>query len=125
MGISVSSSGSFKNSLSFLTKARNSRTYLELDRYGQMGVAALARATPRDTGLTAESWEYKITKSYTGWSIAWYNANENDGANVAIMLQYGHGTGTGGYVPGYDYINPAIKPVFDKIADEVWKKVNS
>lgn len=124
MGISVGSSGSFNSSLTFLKKASNSSIYLELNRYGQMGVAALAKATPRDTGLTAESWEYKITKSRTGWAIAWYNENEKDGANVAIMLQYGHGTGTGGYVSGYDYINPAIKPVFDKIADEVWKKVN-
>ena len=97
----------------------------ELDRYGQMGVDALASATPLDSGETASSWGYEIQRSGKSFSISWTNTNTNGSVNVAIILQYGHGTGTGGYVPGRDYINPAIRPVFDKIADGVWKVVTS
>lgn len=97
----------------------------DLDKYGKMGVDALSRATPTESGRTARSWEYRITRNGTLTSIEWYNTNTPDGFPIAIMLQYGHGTGTGGWVSGYDYINPAMRPIFDKIADEVWKKVKN
>jgi len=94
-----------------------------LHRYGQMGVDALARSTPIDSGLTKAKWSYSVDQSRGKHSITWYNSNVEDGAVIAILLQYGHGTGTGGYVQGRDYINPAIRPLFDRIADEVWKEV--
>lgn len=95
--------------------------FKDLDRFGRMGVDALASATPLDTGETASSWGYKVTNTKSSAGIQWYNTNDK----VAILLQYGHGTGTGGYVQGKDYINPAIQPIFDKIADDVWKKVKN
>ncbi len=88
-----------------------------------MGVDALARATPVATSLTRNSWEYRIIKDRKNPGIEWYNTNVVNGVSVAILIQYGHGTGTGGYVTGRDYINPAMLPVFDMIADEIWKKV--
>lgn len=95
-----------------------------LDKCGKKGVAALEAATPADTGLTAHSWSYEVDKSRTHATITWSNSNvTRDGHPIAIMLQLGHGTGTGGYVVGRDYINPAMKPVFDEIEDEVWKAV--
>ena len=92
-------------------------------RYGKMGVDALASATPVDSGKTAESWVYDVQIGKGEMSIVWSNTNSNDGVNIAVILQYGHGTGTGGYVQGRDYINPAIQPVFDKIVDELWGEV--
>ena len=96
-----------------------------LDRYGQEGVDALANATPKESGETANSWRYRIIRKRGFVTIEWYNTHVNDGANIAVLIQYGHGTGTGGYVQGIDYINPSIRPVFDRIADEIWKKVKS
>lgn len=96
-----------------------------LESFGQEGVNALSAATPVDTGLTASSWRYEVTISTGSFSISWLNTNVQNGVPIAIILQYGHGTGTGGYVQGRDYINPAIRPIFDKIADEVWKEVGS
>lgn len=95
----------------------------DLDKYGREGVAALASATPKDTGKTADSWKYKIERSNGTTSISFYNTNVNKGSNIAILLQYGHGTRNGGYVQGRDYINPAIQPIFDKIAESAWKEV--
>lgn len=123
--LSASSTGSFKNTLSFLEKMKKGDLFRDLDRYGKMGVDALAKATPKDTGETSGSWSYKVTRTPRSTSIAWYNDETNDGANVVILLQYGHATGTGGYVAGQDFINPAIKPIFDKIAEDVWKKVTN
>lgn len=97
----------------------------DLDKYGRMGVDALSSATPKDSGKTASSWYYKITHDKGGASISFYNSNIQNGFPVAIMLQYGHGTGRGGFVQGRDYINPAIQPIFDKIADEAWKEVTN
>jgi len=94
-----------------------------LEIFAQQGVNALASATPIDSGLTAASWSYEIEQSGDSVSIRWVNNNIEDNVNVAVILQYGHGTGTGGYVSGYDYINPAIQPIFDQIADDVWKRV--
>jgi hypothetical protein len=94
-----------------------------LNKYGQMGVNALASATPVESGLTAQSWYFEVTSGGGYHRITWYNSNVNDGVPIAIILQYGHGTGTGGYVAGRDYINPAIKPAFDQIEEAVWREV--
>jgi len=96
-----------------------------MNKCGEEGVYALANSTPSDSGLSADSWHYKVEKSGKSYSIAWYNSDVENGFPVAIMLQYGYGTGTGGYVQGQDYINPAIKPVFDKISNDVWKAVTA
>lgn len=118
-------SGSFKNADAFLKKLSRNDIFKSLDSIAREGVAALASATPKESGLTAESWDYEVKQSRGGYSIQWTNSNVVDGVPVAILLQYGHGTGTGGYVYGQDYINPAIKPIFDKLADKVWKAVRS
>ena len=94
-----------------------------LDKYGKLGVDALKSATPTETGKTAESWSYEIKNNGSSAVISFLNTNINKGVNIAIILQYGHGTGTGGYVEGRDYINPAIQPVFDALANEAWKEV--
>lgn len=123
--IRVSSHGSFKRTITFLDRLRNGDAFKDLNKYGQMGVQALSAATPRRSGYTAGSWVYKIERSRGGVTIYWNNTNVNNGTKIAVIIQYGHGTGTGGYVSGIDYINPALRPVFDQIADEVWKKVTS
>lgn len=125
MGISFSTSGSFKNTESFLNKVVKLNVSTILHECGKRGVAALASATPQESGLAAASWDYLIEQSGGGYSITWVNNDNENGFPVAIMLQYGYGTGTGGYVAGRDYINPAMKPIFDEIADKVWKAVTS
>lgn len=123
--ISFESKGSFKKTENFLRKMAQKELFKSLERYGQEGVAALESATPVDSRKTAASWSYKVTSSKGQHSIEWTNSHVVAGTPVAILLQYGHGTGTGGYVQGRDFINPAMKPVFDKIADNVWKAVTS
>lgn len=123
--ISFSSSGSTKRTEAFLRKMAKGDIYQSLDAAASEGVAALVAATPIDSGLAADSWTYEIEKSMGAYSIKWLNTDVENGFPVAIMLQYGHGTGTGGYVQGQDYINPAMKPIFDKIANQVWKAVTS
>ncbi len=115
--------GDYDKTLKFLNRAATADFFKNLDRYGKIGVQALAKYTPEDSGLTADSWGYKVIKSESRPGIEWYNKNVNDGVNVAILIQYGHGTGTGGYVQGIDYINPAIRPIFDKIVEDVWGQV--
>lgn len=124
MGITIEHSGNFNRTEKFL-KAVQKRVYLKkLSKYGEEGAEALAAATPVRSGLTAESWKYEIEESSDGIKIIWSNDNERDGwFNVAIGIQYGHGTRNGGYVEGIDYINPAMRPIFEKIADEVWAEV--
>ena len=122
--ISVTSSSSNKTEI-FLTKMLKGDLFSSLERYGAMGVQALASATPKDSGLTASSWTYKVVKKKGFYSVIWNNTNTINGTPVAIILQYGHGTGTGGWVEGRDYINPAIQPIFDQMAEEVWKQVTS
>lgn len=95
----------------------------DLDEYGRAGVAALASATPVESGVTAASWRYEIDHNQDSVSISFYNDNVNKGVPIAIILQYGHGTGTGGWVEGRDYINPAIQPIFDRITEDAWKEV--
>lgn len=121
--IGIKTTGSFQGLDSFFKRVSSGAQFASLERYGSIGVDALARATPHDSGLTGASWQFKVSRSRGRYSIEWFNTNVVDGVNVAIILQYGHGTGTGGYVSGYDYINPAIRPVFDMIADNVWKEV--
>lgn len=94
-----------------------------LDKFGEQGVRALAEATPKDTGATADSWYYKIVNDGKSYAIQWLNSNVNEGVPIAIILQYGHATGTGGYVEGIDYINPAIQPIFERIARDAWREV--
>lgn len=125
MRVKIEVSGGFTKTERFLNRMKR-REYLNvLDEFGRDGVQALRNATPVDSGATAEAWDYEIkrTRGYT--EIVWTNSNINDGVPIAVILQYGHGTGTGGYVQGRDYINPAIRPVFDKIAEKAWKVVTS
>ena len=125
--ISIESKGSFDNLEAFLTKAKKGDILPQLERYGQMGVAALLVGTPAETGLTALSWDYQVVKKGGVYSIWWINTHMDDDGQVpvAILLQYGHGTGSGGYVQGRDFINPAIRPVMDQIAADVWRVVTS
>jgi hypothetical protein len=120
-----STSGSFDRTEEWLKRLAEGDIYSKLERYGQEGVDALSAATPRDSGETANSWYYEIVRDSTSWSIIWGNSNVVDGRPIAVLLQYGHGTGTGGYVQGEDYINPALKPIFDRIATEAWKAVTT
>jgi hypothetical protein len=123
--ISFTSRGSTKNAESFLKNAARTDILSLLNAYGQEGVDALSKATPVDSGRAAYSWDYEVTGSRGRYSITWTNSDVENGFPVAIMLQYGYGTGTGGYVQGQDYINPAMKPIFDRIANKVWKAVTS
>lgn len=123
--ITFSSKGDFRNTEKFLKKMSRRDIYRSLDRYGQEGVSALSSATPVESGLASASWSYEVELSKRSASISWLNHDVENGFPVAIMLQYGYGTGTGGYVQGRDYINPALKPIFDKIAESVWREVTS
>jgi len=109
--------------MGFLENLRTQKIFSSLDRHGRLGVEALARSTPSETGETANAWEYQITRGRGSFTIEWSNTHVEEDVNVAVILQYGHGTGTGGYVRGRDYINPAMRPVFDQIAEDVWKEV--
>lgn len=125
MRVKFEVSGSFTKTEQFINRMKR-REYLNvLDELGREGVQALRNATPVDSGKTAESWDYEIKRARNCTEIIWTNSNINDGVPIAIILQYGHGTGTGGYVQGRDYINPAIQPIFDKIAEKAWKVVTS
>lgn len=123
--IRIKHKGNFNRTERFLNGAKKLQIRNILDRYGREGVNALASATPIDSGKTADSWEYEVEMSGGSYAIYWSNSNVNQGVSIALILQYGHGTGTGGYVQGRDYINPAIKPVFDALADAAWKEVTS
>lgn len=116
--------GDFSKLTTFLERAKEVVKIGDLDKYGRAGIAALASATPVDSGLTASSWYYTIERQNGSVSITFNNSNIKDGwCNIAIILQYGHGTGTGGWVEGRDYINPAIRPIFDQIANDAWEEV--
>ena len=125
MKISFSSKGDFSKTIKFLNKVKNVKINNILSKYGKIGVNALSQATPKDSGVTSRSWNYKIEVNNDNASIVWYNTNVVKGVNIAVILQYGHGTRNGGWVEGRDYINPAMKPIFDKIADQVWKEVTN
>ena len=115
--------GDFSKFSSFLERTKNKVHLGELDKYGREGVAALASATPVDTGLTARSWSYQIENKNGSTILSFHNSNIQKGVPIAIILQYGHATGTGGWVEGRDYINPAIQPIFDRLAQEAWREV--
>ena len=121
--ITFSHKGDFSKTIKFLERAKKAIQLNDLDKYGQEGVAALASATPVDSGLTASSWHYTISNKNESITISFSNSNIQNGVPIAIILQYGHGTRNGGWVQGRDYINPAIQPIFDKIAEEAWKGV--
>ena len=123
--ITFKQNGDFTKTLKFLKKMKSSDYLLILNAYGRRGVDALSSATPMDTGKTASSWNYDITTDSSGAHIYWTNSNVNQGVSIALILQYGHGTGTGAFVSGIDYINPAIRPIFDDIANQAWKEVQS
>lgn len=123
--ITISSSGSFKNTRQFLKAMQKLPIMDILNRAGKKGVDALSVKTPTDTGRAASSWYYEARKRGGNYEIVWSNSDIEDGFPVALMLQYGHGTGTGGYVQGIDYLNPALRPIFDQIAYDVWKAVTS
>jgi len=125
MMIEIHNNGPFTKTVDWLRHLRNLRISSILDSCGKQGVNALESATPVDSGLAAGSWNYTISQNGSSWTINWTNSDVENGFPVAIMLQYGYGTGTGGYVHGRDYINPAMRPVFDDIAAKVWKAVTS
>lgn len=115
--------GDFSKTANYLQKLKNANIIRILEKYGKEGVAALSSATPVDSGLTASSWYSKVEVNPTSAKLIFCNSNVNRGVNIAIILQYGHGTGTGGWVEGRDYINPAIQPIFDKIVQNAWGEV--
>ena len=121
--ITINHYGDFKKLTNFLEKMKRMFDVSMLDKYGREGVAALSAATPVDSGKTASSWAYEIKDIKDGLALTFNNTNIQNGVSIAIILQYGHGTRNGGWVEGRDYINPAIQPVFDKIANEAWKEV--
>ena len=123
--VSFRCKGDFSKTFRFLERAKEAVHIGDLDKYGREGVAALASATPVDSGKTASSWSYEIKRTGDSVSITFNNSNIQNGVPIAVILQYGHGTRNGGWVQGRDYINPAIQPIFDKIANEAWREVTN
>lgn len=121
--ITIESQGEWKLTRNWFDRMTKLDLALIMNKFGKEGVSALAAATPSRSGLTSKSWNYEVTRKGNNWKITWTNSNVNKGANIAVLIQYGHGTRNGGYVVGRDYINPAIRPVFDKIAQKAWKEV--
>ena len=121
--ISFREKGDLRRVTNYLNRIKNGDQFTHLEQYAQAGLNALAAATPIDTGRTATSWSYEIKQERDSVVITYHNHNIQNGVPIAIILQYGHGTGTGGWVQGRDYINPAIQPIFDKIANEAWREV--
>lgn len=116
--------GNWDKTEKFLKRSSEGDIFKNLERFGEMGISALQDATPKDTGFTASSWSYRIERDSKGVTITWENSHVEKGwANIAILLQFGHGTRNGGYVKGRDYINPAMRPIFDKIAEDAWREV--
>lgn len=124
--VTISHKGSFKNIKRFCKTMRSAEIRGSLETYAKLGVSLLQQSTPRDSGVTASSWDYEIEITRTKWSVQWTNNEKTyQGDPIVILLQFGHGTGTGGYVQGRDFINPAMRPVFDQLADDVWKAVQN
>ncbi len=127
-GISVSTSGNFSKTFKLLENMKDfkrKKLIAILNKYGERGVKSLREHTPMDSGETANSWSYEIIEEDGKATLVFTNDAQNDGIPIAILIQYGHGTGTGGYVPPNDFINPAMKPIFQKIADDAWKEVRA
>ena len=125
MPISIRHRGNFEKTTSFLMKMSKRRLVKRLSEYGQIGVNALKAATPVRTGKTASSWAYEIHQNGSDISLVWTNSNKSRGVPIVFYIQYGHGTKSGRYVQGYDFINPAIRPVFDQIKKDIWGEVTS
>lgn len=121
--ITIRHKGDLSSATKYLKRVKATARLDILDKYGSEGVAALASATPVESGVTANSWYYEVEHKKESATISFHNSHVNNGVPIAIILQYGHGTGTGGWVRGRDYINPAIQPIFDKIADDAWREV--
>lgn len=121
--ITIRQKGDFAKTTKFLERTSRINIKSILEKYGGLGVQALSNATPIDSGLTARSWGYRVEQTSSSSKLIFCNTNVNKGVPIAIILQYGHGTGTGGWVQGRDYINPAIQPIFDQLAEEAWKEV--
>lgn len=117
--------GNFDSTSKWLKRLKEEEFLKGLEKYGQDGVAALSSSTPRESGATANAWRYEIKKRRGMFEITWFNSNIQNGVNIAVILQYGHGTGTGGWVQGRDYINPPMRPIFDRMVEEAWRKVTS
>ena len=124
-GITLEASGSYSSTTTWLQRIGRMSIESQLARYGAKGVKALASSTPVETGKTASSWSYSVTRKGDTWILSWENTNVVRGVPIAIILQYGHVTGTGGWVQGRDYINPAVKPLMDEIAEGVWRTVKN
>lgn len=122
--ITVFAKGSFRKTNSFLERAAEQVKLGTLNKYGREGVKALSDATPEDTGKTKDSWSYEISRGDGYAILSWHNSNVVEGANIALLLQYGHATRSGTWVEGTDYINPAMKPIFDKLAKDAWEELN-
>lgn len=122
--ITFTERGSFNNTERYLARLKNAQVLAILEKYGSLGVAALSNATPIESGLTAGSWSYTVVQRPGYYSIRWHNSHDVEGTPLAVLLQYGHGTGTGGYVEGRDFINPAIRPIFEQMAAEAEREVN-
>lgn len=122
--VTIRHRGDFRKTERFFNRVKGAGYLNVLEKYGQIGVEALSSATPKDSGTTASSWTYEIVRDENRTRISWLNGHENDGVNIAIILQYGHGTGTGGFVEGIDYVNPAMRPIFNSIAEEAWKEAS-
>jgi hypothetical protein len=124
--VQMSEKGDFKKTFRFLKAMQEKKFLSNLNKYGERGVQLLSENTPRDTGLTASSWYYKIEDDGNTLKLTWYNSNvKKDYFNVALMLQYGHATKNGGWIEGIDYINPALKPLFDEMEKDIWEEVKS
>lgn len=123
--IDIKQIGDLKKTFGFLNKINKKNYFHIFEKYGRIGVRELSKATPIETGETYKSWNYIIEKDRRGYSLTWTNSHVDDGVSIVILIQYGHGTGTGGYVKGRDFINPALRPVFDKIIEDLWREVKS
>lgn len=121
--IIIESQGDWRPTKNWMARMLKLDLALIMNQFGKEGVEALRRSTPSSSGETAAAWNYEVKRTGNSWKITWTNAHVNKGVNIAVILQYGHGTRNGGYVTGRDYINPAIRPVFDKIAQKAWKEV--
>lgn len=121
--IRLKAKGNYKKAFTYMERIKEYVNRGDLNHYGELGVEALRQNTPKDTGKTADSWTYEIVREKDRVRIIWSNENVNDGINIAVILQYGHGTNNGGYVEGRDYINPSIQPIFDRLADNAWREV--
>ena len=123
--ITIQVKGDLKKATSFLERALEVFNLGILDKYGRRGVDVLSAATPKDSGVTADSWYYRISRRKNGVAIEWLNSSQNEGIPIVILLQYGHGFDGGGYYEGLDFINPAMRPLFDEITEEAWKELTN